>query len=117
MGHRQAALPAGIARVLLGQPPADGEVLGVCCLRRHQLALGLQHVAHLGMGRRQLALPTGIAGVLLGQPPADGKVLGVCRLRRRQLALGLQHVAHEALGVGFDAPIRAALRQPQRLGG
>jgi hypothetical protein len=72
--------------------------LGVCCLRRHQLALGLQHVAHLALGHRQVALPTGIAQVLLGQPPADGEVLGVCCLRRRQLALGLQHVAHPAVG-------------------
>ena len=82
----QIALPAGIARVGLGQALSDGEAVAVGLQRLAQLALRHQHVADIVVGGRQIALPAGIAWVGLGQALCDGEAVAVglqCLTNRR----------------------------------
>ena len=67
IGHRQIALPSGIAGIGLGETVSDREAVAVVFERLGQIALRLEHAAYLVIGHRQIALPSGIAGIGLGE--------------------------------------------------
>ncbi len=67
VGDREIALPAGVARIGLGETVCNGEAVLEGLQGFGQIALRHEHIAHPIVGDRQIPLPAGVARIGLGE--------------------------------------------------
>jgi hypothetical protein len=77
IGHREVALPLGIAGVGFRQPLADGEVGLIGFERAYKLALRLLNLGDPVVAHREIALPARVAGAGFCQPNESGEAVPI----------------------------------------